>query len=336
MSLENAGKNQSDYSKFKMPFVCVRVTATTASVYVGYNIALGYDVKNNRMRICKTYNFQNNSVCYFSQYSATDYSVKQDWTQLTATAWSDSSFDFDGIPQVSSFSSTLAYPTSNYDFYFYGGNAARKGEISAANFDLTSSSQCSISIDNDIGFQSGRFFYQDSSSENVYCEYFIPKTPEQVNQELQQEEVETSKSIWDTLKSIPEMIGQKFMSLFIPQEGYFDTFVSDFQEYFSERLGVVYELPEAVILILQQLIEFQPLEDGYYIPIPEVTIPIRLEDGSTENFTVLEEQDYKFDFLSDGPFATLYEFYRAFCWLVCILGLISLTVKTYGDITGDG
>lgn len=335
MSLEGAGTNKTDPADYKMPFVLIRVTSSTASVYVGYNIGLGYDLGTNRMRIAVVEKFYNYSVCYQAQFSTTDYSVKTDWRQLSATDWSTYDSDEDGVFPVRSFTSTLAYPTSSYDFYFYGGNGVYLRDVSVANFSLTSSNDVQFQIDNNIGFQCGRYFYQDSASTTVYCEYFQPPTPAQIEQELQKEEVETSKGIWETLKSIPEMIAEKLKGLFVPSDGYFDALTTEFQEFFSERLGVVYELPEAVITILQQLIEFEPLTDGYYIPIPEVVIPVRLEDGTYQDFQILEEQDYRFDFLSEGAIGTLYSFYRAFCWLTCILGLISLAIRTYADITDD-
>lgn len=328
-------------NNYVVPFVMVRVTQSRASVFVGYNLGLGYNEKNGSYRVCSLnpsfasdmYNVSYSSVCYYATFNPSTYEITADWRQLEAVDWGDSG-------NIVSYGSNIVYNYTENDYYFYGGAGIRPRAGTAASVNITlynSGENCYFQCDTSVGYQSGNFFFNQSSTDlKPYGQYFVPPSASAQQSELQEEEVKTSKGIWETLKSIPDMIADKFMGLFIPQEGYFDTFVNDFKEFFSERLGVVYELPEAVVDILQQFIEFEPLEDGYYIPIPEVTIPITLEDGSTENFTVLEKQDYKFDFLSDGPFATLYKFYRAFCWLICIFGLISLTVKTYGDITGDG
>ncbi len=339
MSLDSAAT--SDAAQYKMPFILIRVSSSSyASVYVGYNCGLGYDIHNDRMRICVSNYFFDNSACYMASYNLSDYSVRSDWTKLSTSTWGD--FE---EPYVLSYTSTLAYPTSSYDFYLYGGNGIRAGNYASVSFPLHSSyedGECTFVVNNKIGFQSGRFFYNDSNS-SIYCQTFLPPTVQQVEQNIQKEQVEqqkeqnkTSKGIWETLKSIPEMIADKFKGLFIPSDGYFDSLTTEFQNYFSERLGVIYELPEALIGILQQFVDFEPLTDGYYIPIPEVVIPIRLEDGTTEDFTILEAQDYKFDFLSEGPIGILYTFYRSFCWLTCILSLMGLALRKYNQITGGG
>lgn len=338
MSLDAASATES--AQYKMPFVLVRVASSSyAAVYVGYNIGLGYDVRNDRMRICTVKPFHNNSACYLATFYLSDYSVRSDWTKLSASTWGD----YEG-ELIKSYTSTLAYPTSTYDFYFYGGNGVKVGAYSSTHITLWSNSDdgCYFYVNNEIGFQDGRFFYNDTNS-SIYCQTFVAPTVEQVQQDIQKEQVEqqkeqnkTSKGIWETLKSIPDMIADKIKGLFIPSDGYFDTFTSEFQAFFSERLGVIYELPESMIIILQQLIEFEPLTDGYYISIPDVVIPIRLEDGSTQDFTIFEAQDFKFDFLSEGPIGVLYTFYRAFCWLTSILSLMGLAIKKYNDITsGD-
>lgn len=336
MSLEQAGTSQLDYSKYKMPFICVRVYKTYVYVYVGYNIAIGYNVKYDRFRLCVVHKFYDNSACYHAIFN-TDYEIQTDWRKLEATQWSDTFVDeANTIPFVKSFTPTFCYLNSVYDLYFYGGNGVYVGNYASVSYPLSDTHNVQFMVNNDVGFQSGNFIpKQNDEGTSLYCEYFTPPSASAQQSQLQEEEVKTSKGIWETLKSIPDMIAEKFKSLFIPPDGYFETLTNEFKEYFSDRLGVIYELPEAVITIFQQLIEFEPLSDGYYIPIPEVSIPIRLEDGSTQNFRILEAQDYRFDFLSEGAFGTLYTFYRSFCWLVCIFGLISLAIKTYTDITDE-
>lgn len=146
----------------------------------------------------------------------------------------------------------------------------------------------------------------------------------------------TQAGIWETLKGIPEAISDKIKSLFVPDEGFFDTYTTEFQDYFSDRFGLLYELPEAGVNILQQFIDYKPVTDGYYIPVPEVVFPVTLEDGTVKDFVILEKQNYVFDFLSEGVIGTVYKFYRAFCWLVAILSLIALAVRKYNKITGGG
>lgn len=202
MSLD--GAQSTDASTYKMPFVLVRVSGTTAVVFVGYNVGLGYDLKNDRMRLCVTEYFYNNSACYRASFSATDYSLIDDWRKLEANQWGSEDYTY-----VKSYTSTLAYPSSTYDFYMYGGNGVRVGYFTSVTFPLhdTGDGQCYFTANNDVGFQNGRFFYgQDATTTVIYCETFIPPT-------VDQQEQETQKGIWQSIKDIPSQIGAFFDKL---------------------------------------------------------------------------------------------------------------------------
>lgn len=151
--------------------------------------------------------------------------------------------------------------------------------------------------------------------------------------ELIQEGNETSKSIWETLKSIPDMIGEKLKGLFIPEEGFFDTYVAEFQSYFRDRFGLLYELPDAVIGILQQFIAYSPAESGYKITFPEVVMPV-LDNGEWYDRTIIEETDITFEFLEQGAFKTLYSMYRSVVWMIFIFALINLIIRKSERVFG--
>lgn len=321
MSLD--GAQSSDPSTYKMPFVLVRVSGSTAVVFVGYNVGLGYDLKNDRMRLCVTEYFYNNSVCYRASFNVSDYSEIDGWRKLSAGGW--------GLLEVSkvmSYTQTLAYPSSAYDFYFYGGNGVRVGNSTSVTFPLHDSSdgQCYFTSDNQFGFQSGRFFYNDSSSSTVYCETFIPPT-------VEQQEKETQKGIWETIKSIPGLIADQIKGLFIPREGYFTDYFNDLRNHFEPRLGLLLEVPEAAIDILTQLYEFEPSESGYSIHFPEVKMPV-LDNGEWSEVVLISEQDILFDFLNEGAFATMYSMYRAVVWLIFVVLLINLIIRKANKIIG--
>lgn len=222
MSLD--GAQSTDASTYKMPFVLVRVSGTTAIVFVGYNVGLGFDIKNNRMRLCVTSYFYNNSACYRASFSVIDYSLIDDWRKLEANQWGSEDYTY-----VKSYTSTLAYPSSTYDFYMYGGNGVRAGDFSSALFPLHSNDgygDCYFTVNNQLGFQSGRFFYaQDSADTVIYCQTFIPPT-------VDQQEQETQKGIWQSIKDIPAQIGAFFDKL-INYILYLQPTEPEREEYFS-------------------------------------------------------------------------------------------------------
>lgn len=152
---------------------------------------------------------------------------------------------------------------------------------------------------------------------------------------LQEEQNETSKGIWESIKSIPDMIGEKLKSLFIPSDNFFSTYVSEFQQYFSDRFGLIYEIPEAIIAILQQFISYSPAESGYSIHFPEVVMPV-LDGGEWNDRVLIEESDITFDFLEQGAFKTLYTMYRSVVWMIFIFALINLIIRKSERVFGGG
>lgn len=152
---------------------------------------------------------------------------------------------------------------------------------------------------------------------------------------LQEEQNETSKGIWESIKSIPDMIGEKLKSLFIPSDNFFSTYVSEFQDYFNDRFGLIYEIPEAIIAILQQFISYSPAESGYSIHFPEVVMPV-LDGGEWNDRVLIEESDITFDFLEQGSFKTLYTMYRSVVWMIFIFALINLIIRKSERVFGGG
>ncbi len=220
MSLD--GAQSTDPATYKMPFVLVRVrSATDVVVIAGFNCGLGYDLKNDRMRVCVSEYFYSNSACYRCYFNAETYEATSDWVKLQPT-----SYGAEGVSKVMAYTSTFAYPTSTYDFYFYGGNGVRVGNVTSVNFPLQSSNEnCYFTVDNQVGFQSGRFFYNDAASTTIYCETFVPPT-------VDQQEQETQKGIWQSIKDIPAQIGAFFDKL-INYMLYFQETKPEREEYFS-------------------------------------------------------------------------------------------------------
>ncbi len=327
MGIEGAAT--TDVDDYKMPFVACRVNAERILVFVGLNCGLGALSSNGYFRVCyinpgvRT-DIPSNSYCYYANFNLS-YEQISDWVKASPSNWGNSG-------KVKSYSTgTFITPDFNVDLYLYGGNGVITSSLTSVSATPTTETtpHVSFSVDQYSGFSSGRYYSSGFEYPGVYMRSFTPPTPEEVEQE-------TQKGIFETLKSIPDTIAEKFKGLFIPAEGYFDTYIQEYQDYFKDRFGLIYELPGVVIDIFQQFINFEPLTDGYYIPIPEVVFPVRLEDGTYENFVVLEEQNYEFDFLSEGAIGTLYKFYRSFVWLIFILGLISLAVRKFNKITGGG
>ena len=169
----------------------------------------------------------------------------------------------------------------------------------------------------------------------------------------QSQQNETQRGILGQLKSLPDKIKAFFTSLgdrisgffdnlftkikglFIPSDGFFDSYSSSLQNFFKDRFGFVYELPSALVSVFQSLVNYQPSESGYKIHFPAVSTPV-ISDGTLSWHKIIDEQDYTFDFLDKGPFATLYTGYRAFVWLAYCVMLINLAISKSKSIFGGG
>lgn len=329
MGIEGAAT--TDVDDYKMPFVACRVNANRILVFVGLNCGLGVISNTRNMRVCFINPEANNSVptnsyCYYANFNLS-YEQTSDWVKASASDWGSTG-------NVKSYSTGTFIATDfNVDLYLYGGNGVFVGDSSsvfaAASTSEGGTTNVNFPLNNDVGFISGRYFSNfNSDFLNVYVQTFTPPTPEEVEQE-------TQKGIFETLKSIPDTIAEKFKGLFIPEEGYFDTYIQEYQDYFSERFGLLYEIPDSIADIFQQLIDFNPAEEGYYIDFPEVVMPV-LENGEWRNVVLIEDTKVTFDFLDEGPIATLYSMYRAALWLLFIFLLINLIIRKSDKVFGGG
>ena len=140
-------------------------------------------------------------------------------------------------------------------------------------------------------------------------------------------------SLGDRISGFFDNLFTKIKGLFIPSDGFFDTYFSDLKTFFAERFGFIYDLPAAVVTILNKLINYTPAESGYHIHFPEVSTPV-ISNGTLSWHKIIDEQDYYFDFLSNAPFSTLYSGYRAFVWLAYCFMLINLAKSKAANIFG--
>ena len=330
LSMNTDKANTTDLSSYEMPFISIRVNSSNIYVFVGINCYLGVTDSKYNVRVCTSaaYYPGMKTVCYSATFNH-NLTVKSDWRQLDYTDWGD-------LGNVMTYSSsTYIADDYNLDLYVYGGNGARvnsdSGSPTSVSFQSTSSTKVCCYMNNRMGFSSNNNVLWGSLAghfPDVYISTFRPPT-------IQEMEQETQKGIFDTLKSIPDTIADKFKGLFIPAEGYFDTYIQEYQDYFSERFGLLYEIPDSIADIFQQLIEFNPAEEGYYIDFPEVVMPV-LENGEWRDVVLIEDTKVTFDFLDEGPIATLYSMYRAALWLLFIFLLINLIIRKSDKVFGGG
>ncbi len=331
MNLDGYGFLTTDSTRFIIPFVVMIVSQTAVEIYAGTNLCLGMRDDNGRLCICSipyltgTYP---NAKCYYAKYRLSDYSVVTDWKLLTPTVWGDTG-------RVNYYNRFLL-TESQYDVYIYGGNGAVNRDATSSNFLLSGTTEnpgTSMRTFQDIGkgYQSGQYFPGQQNFAMCW-QYFYPPTIEEL-------EAKTDKSILQTLKELPsniaEFFSEKLKALFIPSEDYFDNLSAEFQEYFKERFGVLYEVPDYIISVLETFIEFKPEEEEYKINFPGIKLSLPDESGNFVEHTIIEEQEFNFgEILEITAIKVLYTGYRSFIWLMFIFMLFNLIMRKYNQMLG--
>lgn len=161
--------------------------------------------------------------------------------------------------------------------------------------------------------------------------------------QVQEEQVETSKGIWGTLKDLLSFINpfsenffvyklidlliNALKSLFIPSSDFFNNWVSDLNSYFSYRFGLLYYPISLVIDFLTRVYNISNnLSNGFVISFPN------LEFMGT---TLINGYSFDFNmFLSNEIFSNIYNVYLICVDVVLIFGLIVLCKNTFVDIFG--
>lgn len=333
---------------FVVPFVGVQVTTdgTVANVFVGTNVGLGF-INNGYL------SYSIFSVPYVSDIALNSklYRLRVDLVNGNIVDWTE--YKGEAYGNNGHLLRMLSWNTGNDsavdDWYLYGANGVQYPNKSTSSYYVYNSSNNNSWVGfytYKDGFKSGRFLYnQNQGYPYTYFQYFEPPSRESLQEQLQREQNETSKSILERIKELPTNIAnsikgfftslgdrisgfftklvEDIKGLFIPSDGFFDTYQQEFQTYFKDKFGILYEIPELIISLLQKFITFNPKDGNYSITFPEVKLPVQ-EDGEWREETLIAAQDFSFDFINEAPFSLLYDAYVAFIWLVYIMLLVNL------------
>ena len=149
---------------------------------------------------------------------------------------------------------------------------------------------------------------------------------------LQQEENETSKGIWGTLKEVLsyinpfsenffvykliELLINALKSLFIPADGFLDNYFNELKEWFSARLGFL-SYPLDLILNVLERIKSINFEE------PIIQIPDFVEPSTNEK--IINARTYNLNsLLENNTFKTCHDVYLVLVDAIIIFGLVNL------------
>lgn len=162
-------------------------------------------------------------------------------------------------------------------------------------------------------------------------------------QETAEEQLETSKGIWETIKTILNLLNpfsedffayklvdillEGLKSLFVPDAEFFSNWINDMNSYFGDRFGLLYYPIEIVIEFMTRLYNLSnSLDDNFVLTFPDLKFM---------NTTLIGGFSFDFNtFLSDDTFKNVYDIYLICVDVVLILGLVVLCKNTFADVFG--
>lgn len=323
--------------------VFVKVSGSYFDLIVANAVCVGYVKTSGNLHLF--YGVDNpvysNHSCYMARYSWSSsdsiYSTLTAWkTPNTAVLNTDTWEYYQGAGTAGNFSG---------DFYAYGVSSWR--DITNSLGYLLNNSGVSTAVTIPGAFLNTYTSWNSRLSSDFFGGPFnlriIPASGafpsvEQQGQSIVSSGFEAVKSgfssVIEWLKNIPNLIIDGIKSLFVPADGFFDTYFTDLKTFFADRFGVLYDLPSALIEILQALVDYEPSTENYSIHFPEVKTPSIGADGKLVWHTIINEQDYVFDFLNTYPFTYLYIGYRSFIWLAYCFMLLNLIILRANKVFG--
>lgn len=161
----------------------------------------------------------------------------------------------------------------------------------------------------------------------------------------------TRKGIWETIKSIPSTIGNFFTdlgdkiggfftnllngildglkSLFIPEDGFFKTWFSDFKTFIEDKLGFL-STPFTIFIDFIESYSDLSSSNDIVINIPDITVP------NFEDYKIISATTFNWSqtLKSKTSLLNLWNLYLDFIDVFLILNFIGLCERTYNRIFG--
>lgn len=143
--------------------------------------------------------------------------------------------------------------------------------------------------------------------------------------DIQKDTLDTSKGIWESIKSLPDTITDKLKGLFVPDEGFFSEYFNRLQTFFSEKLGFLVYPFDFIVTFLQK-----------YLDIGEGDGTLHLPDFEIMNVKIFNQTDFNLKNSMSSFLGEYYGIYFAFVDFIILVGLVNLALKKFNSISGGG
>lgn len=126
-----------------------------------------------------------------------------------------------------------------------------------------------------------------------------------------------------------------FESLFVPTDGYFDKYKSDFDTFFSNHFGVLYQAKQIFSKKLEELNKYLNGKANVVFDIPEISLPAKLFGNKK---VLLEKQKFDLESIkkSHSSFVTVFNFIQMIDSAIIVFLLLNFGRKTLLQVLSDG
>lgn len=138
-------------------------------------------------------------------------------------------------------------------------------------------------------------------------------------------------NLWDLIKRLPTNIINGIAGIFIPKSGFFSNYFNEFNNWFSDRLGILYFPFDFIISFFNRIYNAEFNEP--IIVIPAMQIPLFEEYGNIYNGTTFNFREF---IDQHETFKYIYNLYLVCVDGIIIWNLIRLLMKKYEEVTTNG
>lgn len=126
-----------------------------------------------------------------------------------------------------------------------------------------------------------------------------------------------------------------FESLFVPTDGYFDKYKADFDTFFSNHFGVLYQAKQIFSKKLEELNKYLNGKANVVFDIPEISLPAKLFGNKK---VLLEKQKFDLESIkkSHSSFVTVFNFIQMIDSAIIVFLLLNFGRKTLLQVLSDG
>lgn len=359
-------KNRFLYSFFKL-LVLIAIGFLIGSINVKADV-LSYKIQNRTSLPYDTYWSANESYTY--EYDQIEQSSQNRYMILRtcSTDYLDYSITSNSAGKITQIGNSVANTKCDtdgnsgwyIDYYFYIDSFYQTTGVYVNTFNLKVHNSRSYKV-----YQSLINLYTVPDLDTVpdYTDKLnnIQGSVDNTNKKLDQAE-NTRKGIWETIKSIPGIIGNFFdnlgtkigsffdnlatkignffkdlldgiieglKKLFIPEDDYFKNWFDDFKTYFEEKLGFIATPFTIIIDFVNSYLNLSSSND-IIIDVPDITVPNFEENKIVSATTFNWSQTLR----SKQALNALWQLYLSFIDVYLILNFINLCENKYNRIFG--